>query len=325
LLASCIFARLAHLVRSRQRPYREPVSAAPTYGGQAVIEGVMIRGPHVMAIAVRTPDGSITTRAERLEGFFTGRVRRIPFVRGVFVLWETTVLGFRALTWSSAVATAELDDDGGAKPLPPVTWVVMVLTMLAALAIFFAGPALATAWLDGTFGASWITTILEGLIRLSLLIGYIWAIGRSSEIARVFQYHGAEHMTIRALEDGRELRVAAVRRYEKEHPRCGTSFLLTVAVISVFVFVFAGSSPLWWRFASRLLLIPLIAGISYEVIRYGGAHSRVPFIRLLFAGNLALQRLTTRVPDDEQIQVAIAAVECALSEETLAGSSDATA
>ena len=289
--------------------------SAPTYGGQAVIEGVMIRGPRTMAVAVRAPDGTILTRAQRLGGLYTGAVRRVPLIRGIVVLWETMALGFGALMWSSAVAAAELDERGEAKPLGAAAWAGTLLTLGIAIALFFAGPTAATAWLDGVVGAAWITTLIEGALRLGLLLGYLWLIGRSSEIARVFQYHGAEHMTIRAFEDGRELRVPVVRRYTKEHPRCGTSFLLTVAVLAVIVFVFVGTSPLWWRFASRIVLIPLVAGVAYEVIRFGGSHSDVPIVRLFFAGNLALQRLTTRVPDDEQIQVAIASLERVLAEE----------
>ncbi|MDA0364916.1 MAG: DUF1385 domain-containing protein [Chloroflexi bacterium] len=289
--------------------------SAPTYGGQAVIEGVMIRGPRSMAVAVRAPDGEILTRAERLGGLYTGPLRRVPLVRGVVVLWETMALGFRALMWSSAVAAEDLDEHGEPKPLGALTWAGTLLTLAIALAFFFAGPTAATAWLDRFVGATWITTLIEGALRLALLLGYIWLIGRSSEIARVFQYHGAEHMTIRAFEDERELRVPVIRRYRKEHPRCGTSFLLTVAVIAVVVFVFVGGSPLWWRFASRIVLIPFVAGVAYEVIRFGGSHTEVPLVRLLFAGNLALQRLTTRVPDDEQIQVAIASLERVRAEE----------
>ncbi|MBM3139380.1 MAG: DUF1385 domain-containing protein [Chloroflexi bacterium] len=292
--------------------------SAPLYGGQAVIEGVMIRGPRTMAVAVRTPDGEITTRGQRLRGLYTSGLRRVPLIRGVIVLWETMALGFGALMWSSAVATAELDEDGRAKPLGVVAWAGVLFTLALAVLVFFAAPTLATAWLDGFLGGSWIPTLIEGALRLGLLLGYLWAIGRSSEVARVFQYHGAEHMTIRAFEDGRELRVPAIRRYEKEHPRCGTSFLLTVAVVAIVVFVFVAGSPLWWRFASRLVLIPLIAAVSYELIRFGGTHIHLPIVRMLFGANLALQRLTTRVPDDEQIQVAIAAMERARSEEALA-------
>lgn len=286
-----------------------PTYASPTYGGQAVIEGVMIRGARSMAVAVRGPAGEILTRAEELRGpLYVGLLRRVPFVRGVLILAETLTLGGRALTWSSAVAAGEVDERGEVKALTWIERAFLVVTMGIALAIFFAGPVLATAWLDGRI-EQWIVLALEGVIRIVLLLGYIWAIGRSDDVRRVFQYHGAEHMTIAAFEDGRELTVPAVRRYAKEHPRCGTSFLLTVALVSIVVFAFAGTEPLWWRISSRLILIPLVAAVSYEAIRFAGFHQRWPVVRLLFAGNIALQLLTTRVPDDEHIQVAIRAFE----------------
>lgn len=286
-----------------------PASPSPTYGGQAVIEGVMIRGTRSMAVAVRAPEGEILVRSEELHGpLYVGLLRRVPFVRGILVLAETLMLGGKALTWSSAVAAGEVDERGEAKSLTLVERAFLVITMGIALAIFFAGPVAATAWLD-TRMDQWIVLAVEGAIRILLLLGYIWLIGRSDDVRRVFQYHGAEHMTIAAYEDGRELTVPAVRRYPKEHPRCGTSFLLTVAFVSIVVFAFAGTDPLWWRLASRLVLIPLVASVAYEAIRFAGFHQRWPVVRLLFAGNIALQLLTTRPPDDEHIQVAIRAFE----------------
>lgn len=301
-------------MRYGRRPYACPVtrSATPsssTYGGQAVIEGVMIRGARSMAVAVRAPEGEILVRSEELHGpIYVGLLRRVPFVRGILVLAETLALGGKALTWSSAVAAGEVDEHGEAKSLTFLESVFLVLSMAVALAIFFAGPVLATAWLDSRLD-QWVVLAIEGGIRILLLLGYIWLIGRSDDVRRVFQYHGAEHMTIAAYEDGRELTVPAVRRYPKEHPRCGTSFLLTVALVSIVVFAFAGTDPLWWRLASRLVLIPLVAGVAYEAIRFAGFHQGWPIVRLLFAGNIALQLLTTRPPDDEHIQVAIRAFE----------------
>ena len=284
-------------------------SGSSTYGGQAVIEGVMIRGARSMAVAVRDPEGDILVRSETLTGpLYVGLLRRVPFVRGILILAETFTLGGRALTWSSAIAAGEVDEHGEARKLTAIEKVFLAGTMMVALAVFFAGPVLATAWLDGRFD-QWIVLAIEGGIRIVLLLGYIWLIGRSDDVRRVFQYHGAEHMTIAAHEDGRELTVPAIRRYPKEHPRCGTSFLLTVAFVSIIVFAFAGSDPLWWRLASRLVLIPLVASVSYEAIRFAGFHQRWPVVRLLFAGNIALQLLTTRPPDDEHIQVAIRAFE----------------
>lgn len=281
---------------------------SPTYGGQAVIEGVMIRGARAMSVAVRRPDGDIQVRADALGGLYTGPLRRIPLLRGILVLFETMVLGARALTWSSAIATGEVDEDGEPATLTRPEVLFMVVSMAVAVAAFFVGPVIVTAWMDGLI-PQWGVLAIEGGIRMLLLLGYIWLIGRSDDVRRVFQYHGAEHMTIAAYEDGRDLTVPAVRRYPKEHPRCGTSFLLTVAVVSIFVFAFAGTDPLWWRISSRLVLVPVVAAVSYEAIRFAGFHQRWPVVRLLFAGNIALQRLTTRPPDDEHIQVAIRALD----------------
>jgi uncharacterized protein YqhQ len=285
-----------------------------TYGGQAVIEGVMIRGARAMAIAVRRTDGSIALRADRLGNIYTGALRRIPLIRGVIILWETLALGMKALSWSAAVATDEVDERGEPTSMGAFTWVAMAVSMTIGVALFFVAPVLATAWLEGELHSFLVVTI-EGLIRLGLLIGYIWAIGRNEEIRRVFQYHGAEHMAIHAFEEGRELTVQAIRRFPKEHPRCGTSFLLTVGIVAIFVFALLGSPPMWWRISSRIVLVPLIASVAYEAIRFAGFHHRWPVIRWLFAGNIALQYLTTRVPEDEHIQVAIASLEHAIVED----------
>lgn len=282
--------------------------SSPTYGGQAVIEGVMIRGASAMAVAVRRSDGEVLCRSEHLNSLFTGPLRRIPFFRGIMVLVETLALGMRALSWSASIASDEVDEDGEPTALGAVEWIMLVVTLAIGMSIFFAGPVLATAWMDDLLPSPWIVLLIEGLLRIGLLLGYIWLIGRSDDIRRVFQYHGAEHMTIAAHEDGRELTVAAIRRYPKEHPRCGTSFLLTVAFISVIVFAFAGTDPLWWRISSRIILVPVIAGISYEMIRFAGFHQHWPVVRLLFKANIALQKLTTGQPDDEQIHVAMRAL-----------------
>jgi len=283
-----------------------------TYGGQAVIEGVMIRGARVMAVAARRADGEIQVQTEPLGGLYTGAIRHMPLLRGMVVLWETMALGMRALNWSAAVAAGEVDAQGRAKPMGAASVTMMIVTLLAGLAIFFAGPVVATAWLERHL-AGWLVVTIEGVLRLGLLVGYVWGIGRSKEIGRVYQYHGAEHMTIRAFEEGRALSVAAIRRFPKEHPRCGTSFLLTVAVVAVVVFALLGSPPLWWRITSRIVLIPLIAAIAYEAIRFAGFHLNWRPVRWLFAGNIALQYLTTRPPDDEQIQVAVRALEAAIA------------
>lgn len=288
-----------------------------TYGGQAVIEGVMIRGARAMAIAVRRPDGSIALRADRLGSIYTGALRRVPLLRGVIVLWETLALGMRALSWSAAVATDEVDDTGQPRALGALSWLAMGVSMALGVALFFVLPVVATAWLEHHL-PSVLVVFIEGLLRLAMLVAYIWAIGRSEEIRRVFQYHGAEHMAIHAFEEGRELTVQAIRRFPKEHPRCGTSFLLTVGIVAIFIFALLGSPPLWWRITSRIVLVPVIASVAYEAIRFAGFHQHAPLVRWLFAGNIALQYLTTRVPEDEHIQVAIASLEHAIAEDTQA-------
>jgi uncharacterized protein YqhQ len=281
----------------------------------------MIRGARAMAVAVRRPDGSIALRADRLGNIYTSALRRVPLIRGVIVLWETLALGMKALAWSAAVATDEGAEEGEVpgeqQSLGALSWIVMGLSMAVGVALFFIIPVVATAWLEGEL-PTFVVVLLEGLLRLGMLVGYIWLIGRSEEISRVFQYHGAEHMAIHAFEEGRELTVQAIRRFPKEHPRCGTSFLLTVGVVAVFVFALLGSPPLWWRISSRIVLVPVIASIAYEAIRFAGFHQRWPLVRWLFAGNIALQYLTTRVPEDEHIQVAIASLEHAIAEDELA-------
>ena len=288
--------------------------ANATFGGQAVVEGVMIRGPRAMAIAVRRPDGEIAIRRRRLGGLYASRLRRVPLLRGVLVLWETLALGVGALAWANAVAAGEIDERGEARAPGVLGWAVLAAMLGAAAAAFFAGPALATAWLDSRVPYP-VVAAIEGALRLGLLIAYLRLIARSPDVGRVFQYHAAEHMAVHALEQGRELSAPSVRRLPKEHPRCGTSFLLTLVVVAALAFLLVGADPPWWRVASRIALIPAIAAVAYEAIRLGALHlDRAP-VRALFAANLALQRLTTRRPDDEQIQVAIASLSAAVAEE----------
>jgi uncharacterized protein YqhQ len=288
---------------------------ARTYGGQAVVEGVMMRGPNTMAVAVRTPDGNIVSHAERLDGLYTTPLRLVPLLRGIAILAESFTLGVRALSWSAAIA-GETDDEGKPAELGVAGWGALFITMSAASLIFVLGPVALTFWLDSPLGSPWWSLLIEGGLRLLFLVGYVWLIGRSDDVQRVFQYHAAEHQTIHAYEHGGELSVPAIRRHPKEHPRCGTSFLLTVVIVSAIVFIFTGSDPLWWRFASRLLLIPVIAGLAYEAIRFGGLHTTWTGVRMLFTANIALQKLTTNEPDDEQIQVAIEAFQAVRALET---------
>ena len=274
------------------------------YGGQAVIEGVMIRGPHSVAVACRRPDGEIAVRRETLSGVYTGLVRRIPFVRGVIVLWETMALGMRSLIFSSNVALGEEENEVSPKAVLGMGLAALVVVA----AIFFAGPVLLTSWLEGRIDSSLVVVVIEGLIRLAILVAYIGLIGLVPDIRRVYAYHGAEHKSIHALEAGDPLEPTAVQRHPTAHVRCGTSFLLTIVVVSVVLFAALGSQELWMRVASRVVLIPVIAAIAYELIRLGGRFYGNPVARVLMWPNLALQKLTTRQPDDSQVEVALRAL-----------------
>ncbi|MBF6599961.1 MAG: DUF1385 domain-containing protein [Dehalococcoidia bacterium] len=285
------------------------------YGGQAVVEGVMIRGPREMAIAVRAPDGRIVTRSEPLSGVHTQLARRIPIVRGVIVLYETLALGIRALTWSTQVATGRDEEDVSRIQL----FFTLGLMLAFVGAIFFAGPLLLTGWIDRYTGSHYVALLAEGIIRLAMLVGYVWLIGRMPEIQRLFEYHGAEHRAIHAYEHGPALTAASVLDYPNEHPRCGTAFLLTVMLISLVVFLVLGTPPLWVRLVERVVLIPVVAALAYEVLRLGQQYGELPIVRRLYAPNLWLQKLTTRDPDEQQVEVAIAAVEAALAVEASFG------
>ena len=282
------------------------------YGGQAVIEGVMIRGPRHLAVAVRGPDGSIVRRVETLTGVYTGRVRRIPIVRGGVVLFETLALGVRALMWSTNIAAGH---DGEEISKTQII-VSLAVTMAFVAAIFFMGPVLLTSWLGHVVGNGYVEVAAEGVLRLVMLVGYIWLIGLMPDIQRVFAYHGAEHRAIHAYEAGRALTPEAVREYPNAHPRCGTAFLLTVMVISLVVFVALGTPPIWLRLVERVVLIPVIAALAYEVLRLGQRFGNRGIFGLIYRPNLWLQALTTRDPDDAQIEVAIAALEDVIAAET---------
>ncbi len=279
------------------------------YGGQAVIAGVMIRGPLQMAVAVRAPDGSIVTRAERLSGIYSGALRRLPLARGVIVLYETLALGLRALTWSSQVATGRDHEE--------VSKAQIVISLIATLAfvgaVFFAGPVLLTGWIGRIVGSGYAEVAAEGVLRVAMLVGYIWLIGRFGEIQRVFAYHGAEHRAIHAYEHGRALTPDVVREFSNAHPRCGTAFLLTVALISLVLFIALGTPALWVRIVERIVLIPVVASLSYEVLRVGQAYGDNLIVAALYRPNIWLQSLTTRDPDDAQIEVAIAALKSVLA------------
>ena len=273
------------------------------YGGQALIEGVLMRGRKTSAIAMRAPDGSIATKVELLGGIYKSRLAKIPFLRGLILLWDSLGLGMRALTDSANLQSGEDEKLEG-----PALYLTLGLTFLAAIGIFFLAPA-GVGWLSEHFLVwnAWWSNLLEGIIRLFLLIGYMWGIGFAPDIARVFSYHGAEHKTINAYEAGADLTPAAVAKYSLEHPRCGTAFLLILMVLSLFFFTILGPLPFAWRLTSRVLMIPVLAGIAYEYLRWTANHLNLPIVRLIVKPNLALQHLTTREPDDKMLEVAITA------------------
>jgi uncharacterized protein YqhQ len=273
------------------------------YGGQAVIEGVMMRGRKVYAVAMRAPNGTIATKVELLGGIYKSGLAKIPFLRGLIMLWDSLGLGMRALTESANLQTGEDEKLEG-----PALYLTLSFTFLVAIGIFFLAPA-GVGWLSEHFlhWNAWWSNLMEGVIRLLLLIGYLWGIGFAPDIARVFAYHGAEHKTINAFEAGADLTPVAVAKFSVEHPRCGTAFLLTLMVLSLFFFTILGPLPFAWRLLSRVVMIPVLAGVAYEYLRWTANHLNSPFIRMIVKPNLALQHLTTREPDEKMLEVAITA------------------
>jgi uncharacterized protein YqhQ len=280
------------------------------YGGQAVIEGVMMRGRTSMAVAVRDPSGEIVLHSEPLSGIIYNSVwRKVPFVRGLLMLWDTLVLGTRTLMYSANVALSE-DDVEFSTPAMAAT---LVCSLAVGVGLFFVLPLVLVGFLDRFITSDLASNLLEGIVRLSLLILYLALIGLMPDVKRVFAYHGAEHKTIDAHESGAALDAKAVGSYSKAHTRCGTSFLLIVVLISVLIFAFLGRPSMFYRIISRLLLIPVIAGISYELIRFFANHNGNPLVKILIAPSMALQRLTTREPDESMLEVAIAALKPVLA------------
>lgn len=272
-----------------------------TYGGQAVIEGVMMRGQKAFAIAMRAPDGKIIIHKENLAAVYRSRITKIPFLRGVILLWDALGLGIRALTLSANTQTGEDEKLEG-----PALYLTLAVSLSIGIGLFFLFPAAVGGLAERYLGwNAWMANLLEGVVRLILLIGYIWAIGFMPDVKRLFSYHGAEHKTINAYEAGAELTPESVAKFSLEHPRCGTAFILTLVLVSILVFTALGPLSMFWRLASRVLLIPVLAGISVEYIRWTANHLDSPFVRFLIKPNLALQALTTREPDASMLEVAI--------------------
>ena len=291
------------------------------YGGQALIEGVLIRGQRNVRMAVRRPDGGIWTGPLPLNPITSGALRRIPLVRGVLVLAEALLMGMRGLNRSAEIAMADPDappiPDGEQPKVSRGERISMAVTMAIALVfgigIFFLLPLFGARSLDNVIESSIVSNLLEGAIRLALLVGYIWLIGHLKDVKRVFAYHGAEHMTIHAYEHGRPLEPEEIERFPTAHPRCGTAFLLTVVLVSVLVFTLVGRPSIVLAVVSRIALVPVIAAVSYEFLRFSGAHSDRAWAQLMAFPGLALQKLTTRWPDRSQIEVAVAAMNSTLA------------
>jgi uncharacterized protein YqhQ len=286
------------------------------YGGQAVIEGVMIRGRRTVALACRKPNGDIYRYREPLRSpLVRSRVARLPFVRGVIVLWESLDYGIRMLMRSAEVQLDQEEQLGkGGNTL------IMGVALAGALLLFIGVPYLATSLARAVIPSSIVLNVTEGLIRLALLVGYLVAISFLPDVRRVFAYHGAEHMTIHAFEHGDPLTPERIEPYPTAHPRCGTAFLLLVVVVSIAIFAFLPRVNLLVDLVVRLALVIPVASISYEVLRLGAAHERSPVMRLLVAPGLLLQRITTRRPDARMIEVAVASLE-----EAIAGDREAEA
>lgn len=274
------------------------------YGGQAVLEGVMMRGLHQATIAVRDPSGQFVFKHEQLDVARRRVWENWPFLRGVLMLWDSLNLGTRALNFSAAVAIGEEEE----QPSGLATTGALVISLLLAIGLFFILPAFLASLAERLGATPLMREFIQGIIRLGLFLGYIVAISRLPDIQRVFGYHGAEHKTINAYEAGAPLTVDSVRGFTLIHPRCGTSFLLVVFIVSFIVFAFVRGLPFWARLLAHIPLIPLIAAITYELLRLSAKNYHRAWVRALVGPSLALQRLTTREPDDTMIGVAIAAL-----------------
>ena len=273
-------------------------------GGQAVIEGVMMRGPGVTATAVREPSGTIVVQKEPTKSIAdTYPILKKPFLRGCVALYESLVIGMKALSFSAKAAGDEEEEMSNSEIA-----ITMVISTIFAIAVFLALPTFIVKFIPGVQDNHVVLNLIEGVIRLVLFLLYIWGIGLTKDIQRVFQYHGAEHKTIHTYELDLPLTVENVRKQSRLHARCGTNFLLIVMVVSIFVFAFLGWPNLLERILSRVLLMPVVAGIAYEVIRLA-SRSEHSFVKALIKPGLALQYMTTREPEDDQIEVAIRALE----------------
>jgi uncharacterized protein YqhQ len=279
------------------------------YGGQALIEGVLMRGRDAIAVALRHPDGRILFATERLDsGFHKNRGSKLPFLRGLVVLYETLFVGTRWLVRSASVQAEEEGVELGKRAIA----LMLLITLFGAVGIFFLLPLFIASVTTANVTNGLVQHLVEGLVRVGIFLGYLVLIGQSADIRRVFQYHGAEHMTIHALEAGDPLIPSAIRKYPTAHPRCGTEFLVVVIALSIVAFSLVGRQEPLVMIASRILLIPVIAAVGYEILRFGARHRGNPIVRAIMWPGILVQMITTRQPTDDMIEVAIVSMEQAL-------------
>ncbi|MGH2513752.1 MAG: DUF1385 domain-containing protein, partial [Candidatus Limnocylindrales bacterium] len=272
------------------------------YGGQALIEGVLMRGRDAIAVAFRAPSGEIVWAEERLDsGFHGSRWARLPGIRGLVVLYETLIVGTRWLVKSASLAAAEDGPELGRGAVA----LMLGLTLLAGVGVFFLLPLFIASAAAGGVQDGLVQHLVEGLVRVVIFVGYLLVVGRSPDVRRVFQYHGAEHMTIHALEAGDPLTTAAVRPYPTAHPRCGTEFLVIVVALSIVAFSLVGRQSLVVMVGARIVLIPVIAAVGYELLRLGGRYRTNPIIKAVMYPGILVQLITTKRPTDDMIEVAI--------------------
>ncbi len=276
----------------------------PSYGGQALIEGVLMRGSKYLAASMRDPNGVIHTQTEKLQGLYTSKIAKLPFLRGLVIMWDAIGLGTKYLTISANYQTGEDEKIEG-----PALYGTLFISFALAIGLFFLAPAGLAALFQKWFAvSSFSMNLIEGLLRLGLVVAYIWGVGKMPDIRRVFSYHGAEHKTINAFEAGEILTPETVKKYSLHHPRCGTGFILILVIFSVILFTLIGPLPnLAVRLASRVVLLPLLVMLAYEFMRFTANHLSNPFVRLLAFPGMAMQRLTTFEPPIDVIEVAITA------------------
>ena len=276
----------------------------PHYGGQAVIEGVMMRGRKTIVTAVRRPNGDVAIDTQPLPAFYTNRMRKIPLIRGIIVLIEAIALGTKILLYSANVSLEKEEEKISGR----LIWLTIVVSLGLAIALFFVAPLFLARTINPLIQSTIVFHLIEGGIRLTIFIIYLKLMTLVPDIKRVFAYHGAEHKTINAYENGVPLEVEAVRKYSTAHARCGTSFMFIVLIIAIFVFALIGRGSLWIMALSRIALMPVIAALGYEVTYFGARHAKNILVRIFLAPGLWLQSMTTREPDDSQLEVALSAL-----------------